>query len=84
MFSKGPFPPRLAYTFGLNMLLPPLHNHLVKTLMVTFAKIIQQILSYKRSCKMKCEIVFGRKKRMENDKGQKEILRMDMNFRKQY
>lgn len=33
---------------------------------------------------MKCEIVFGRKKRMENDKGQKEILRMDMNFRKQY
>lgn len=33
---------------------------------------------------MKCEIVFGRKKRMENGKGQKEILRMDMNFRKQY
>lgn len=33
---------------------------------------------------MKCEIVFGRKKRMENYKGQKEILRMDMNFRKQY
>ena len=74
MFSKGPFLPRLAYTFGLNMLLPPLYHHPVKTLTVTFAKIIQQILSYKGSCEMKCEIFSDRKKRMQNNKGQKEIL----------
>lgn len=82
MFSKCPFPPRLVSTFGLNMLLCPLCHHPGKTLTVTFAKIIQQILSYKGSGKTKYETFFGRKTIMKNNKGQKEILRTDIGFRK--
>lgn len=70
MFSKCHFPPRLACIFGLTVLLPPFHNYPVKTVMVTFAKTIQQMQLNKGSCKMNREIFFDRKKKMENNKGQ--------------
>lgn len=63
MFSKCPSPSRLAYIFGLTRLLPPLHNYLVKTVMVTFAKTIQQMQLNKGLCKINGEISFDRKKK---------------------
>lgn len=63
MFSKCPSPSRLAYIFGLTGLLPPLHNYLVKTVMVTFAKTIQQMQLNKGLCKINGKyLLTGRKK----------------------
>jgi len=64
------------------VLLCPLYRHPVKILTVTFAKIIQQILSHKGLCKMKYEIYFGRKKIIENYKVQNEIFKNGHRFQK--
>lgn len=53
----------------------------MKILTVTFAKIVQQILSYKGTCTLKYEILFWQE---ENNKVPKGILRTDADFRKLY